>query len=83
MSTTTVGELIEFLQNFDARVQVLINTDGGTPDFCHLPNLMETVYFLGAPGSDQDLVTCTADLLPEMLAEGLEIKTTAPLLWPM
>ena len=83
MSTTTVGELIEFLQNFDARVQVLINTDGGTPDFCHLPNLMETVYFLGAPGSDRDLVTVTEDLLPEMLAEGLEIKTTAPLLWPM
>jgi hypothetical protein len=83
MSTTTVGELIEFLQNFDARVQVLINSDGGTPDFGHLPNHMETVYFLGAPGSDQDLVTCTADLLPEMIAEGLEIKTMAPLLWPM
>ena len=83
MSTTTVGELIEFLQNFDARVQVLINSDGGTPDFGHLPNQMETVYFLGAPDSDQDLVTCTEDLLSEMLAEGLEIKTTAPLLWPM
>ena len=54
MSTTTVGELIEFLQNFDARVQVLINSDGGTPDFGHLPSHMETVYFLGAPGSDRD-----------------------------
>ena len=83
MSSITVGELIEFLQNFDARVQVLINSDGGTPDFGHLPSHMETVYFLGAPGSDQDLVTCTADLLPEMIAEGLEIKTMAPLLWPM
>ena len=82
MSSITVGELIEFLQNFDARVRVMINEDYSTPDFSCLPNKMETVYFLGKPENDKIMETCTSDLLHEMIAEGFEIKSMAPLLWP-
>ena len=81
MSTITVAELIEFLQDFDPNVQVLINSDSGTPDPCHLPNHIESLYtIVNGFGHQQEV---NEEFVQDYLDDGFKVVKVQPLLWPV
>ena len=75
----TVGEMIDFLAQFDREAVVLINGDGGTPD----PIEMSGMYTEWVEVEFEDGTSEVLDIdALEDLEEPFKLKARQPLFWP-
>lgn len=75
----TVGEMIDFLAQFDREAVVLINGDGGTPDPIEMSGMYtEWVEVEFEDGTSEEMV----DEGLKWLEEPFKLKARQPLFWP-
>lgn len=76
----TVGEMIDFLAQFDRKAVVLINSDSGSPDPIEMRSKMYTEW-VEVEFEDGETESMDFDAL-EDLDEPYMIKARQPLFWP-